>query len=87
MLDLSAAVTVLFLAAGGRWCVAWEATGVSVLWPHCRMDTSVDCRCRLPRCEETQDDDVHGRLKTTDMTTAPQFQLQRTSRGWVRIKK
>ena len=32
-------------------------------------------------------DGVHGSLKTTNMATAPQFQLQRTSRGWVRRKK
>ena len=37
--------------------------------------------------KELRSDGVHGRLKTTGMTTAPQFQLQRTSRGWVRIKK
>ena len=33
--------------------------------------------------EEMRSDSVHGRLKTTGMTTAPQFQLQRFSRGWV----
>ena len=32
-------------------------------------------------------DGVHGLLKTTGMATAPQFQLQHTSRGWVRRKK
>ena len=32
-------------------------------------------------------DGVHGSLKTTGIATAPQFQLQRTSRGWVRRKK
>ena len=36
---------------------------------------------------EMRSDGVHGLLKTTGMTTAPQFQLQRTSRGWVRRKK
>ena len=37
--------------------------------------------------EEMGSDGVHGRLKTTGMTTAPQFQLQRNSRGWVQRKK
>ena len=37
--------------------------------------------------EEMRSDGVHGLLKTTGMTTAPQFQLQHTSRGWVRRKK
>ena len=32
-------------------------------------------------------DGVQGLLKTTGMAAAPQFQLQRTSRGWVRRKK
>ena len=36
---------------------------------------------------DMRSDGVHGSLKTTGMTTAPQFQLQRTSRGWVRRKK
>ena len=36
---------------------------------------------------EMRSDCVHGLLKTTGMTTAPQFQLKRTSRGWVRRKK
>ena len=36
---------------------------------------------------DMRSDGVHGLLKTTGMTTAPQFQLQRTSRGWVRRKK
>ena len=36
---------------------------------------------------EMRNDGVHGLPKTTGMTTAPQFQLQRTSRGWVRRKK
>ena len=35
------------------------------------------------RIGDMQSDGVHGSLKTTGMTTAPQFQLQRTSRGWV----
>ena len=45
--------------------------------------TGVACRDD----KEMRSDGVHGRLKTTSMTTAPQFQLQRTSRGWVRRKK
>ena len=36
---------------------------------------------------DMRSDGVHGSLKTTGMATAPQFQLQRTSRGWVRRKK
>ena len=36
---------------------------------------------------EMRSDGVHRLLKTTGMTTAPQFQLQRTSRGWVRKKE
>ena len=36
---------------------------------------------------DMRSDGIHGSLKTTGMTTAPQFQLQRTSRGWVRRKK
>ena len=36
---------------------------------------------------DMRSDGVHGSLKTTRMTIAPQFQLQRTSRGWVRRKK
>ena len=39
------------------------------------------------RIGDMRSDGVHGSLKTTGMTTAPQFQLQRTSRGWVRRKK
>ena len=39
------------------------------------------------RIRDMRSDGVHGSLKTTGMTTAPQFQLQRTSRGWVRRKK
>ena len=37
--------------------------------------------------EEMRSDGVHGLLKTTGMTTAPRFQLQRTSRGSVQRKK
>ena len=36
------------------------------------------------RIGDMRSDGVHGSLKTTGMTTVPQFQLQRTSRGWVR---
>ena len=36
---------------------------------------------------EMRSDGVHGLLKTTGMMTAPHFQLQRTSREWVRRKK
>ena len=39
------------------------------------------------RIGDMRSDGVHGSLKTTGMATAPQFQLQRTSRGWVRRKK
>ena len=39
------------------------------------------------RIGDMQSDGVHGSLKTTGIATAPQFQLQRTSRGWVRRKK
>ena len=39
------------------------------------------------RIGDMRSDGVHGSLKTTGMMTAPQFQLQRTSRGWVRRKK
>ena len=39
------------------------------------------------RIGDMRSDGVHGSLKTTGMTTAPQFQLQCTSRGWVRRKK
>ena len=46
-----------------------------------------DGGCRLPGRQWTRSDGVHELLKTNGMITAPQFQLQRTSRGWVRIKK
>ena len=39
------------------------------------------------RIGDMRSDGVHGSLMTTGMATAPQFQLQRTSRGWVRRKK
>ena len=39
------------------------------------------------RIGDMRSDGVHGSLKTAVMTLAPQFQLQRTSRGWVRRKK
>ena len=39
------------------------------------------------RIGDMRSDGVHGSLKTTGMATAPQFQLQRTSRGWVGRKK
>ena len=39
------------------------------------------------RGRDLRSDGVHGLLKTTGMAAAPQFQLQRTSRGWVRRKK
>ena len=45
--------------------------------------TDVDGR----RGRDLRSDGVHGLLKTTGMAAAPQFQLQRTSRGWVRRKK
>ena len=46
-----------------------------------------DGRCRQPGRQWTRSDGVHELLKTKGMTTEPRFQLQRTSRGWVRIKK
>ena len=48
-----------------------------------------DCGCRQPGRQWTQCPrwGVHELLKTNGMTTAPRFQLQRTSRGWVRIRK
>ena len=46
-----------------------------------------DGGCRQPGRQGTGSDGVHELLKTNGMTTAPRFQLQRTSRGWVRIKK
>ena len=45
--------------------------------------TEVDGR----RSRDLRSDGVHGLLKTTGMATTPQFQLQRTSRRWVRRKK
>ena len=42
-----------------------------------------DGECRQPGQQWTGSDGVHGLLKTNGMTTSPQSQLQRTSRGWV----
>ena len=46
-----------------------------------------DGGCRQPGRQWMRSDGVHELLKTNGMTTTLRFQHQRTSRGWVRIKK